>query len=111
MELVVALGHSVTHDWTRRAPDPDWPIHERQQYLRECGYADYQGVLECDVLVLVNHNDSRDSLAEFGIALGLGKRVIVYRPERRRGVFFHLVEQVSTLGALAALLRGAGADA
>lgn len=89
MTALRILGHSITHDWTNEAVDPSWPEWQQAEYLQECGSHDYRGVIDADCLVLINHEKSRDAMAEFGIALGRGIPVVVLFPERRSSVFFH----------------------
>lgn len=89
MARLRAAGHVITHDWTTEAPDPAWCAPERDAYLDKCGAADYQGVVDADALVLINHPLARDAMAEFGIALGLGRPTFVLYPDRKPSVFFH----------------------
>lgn len=88
MGVLKGLGHTITHDWTKERVQPGWSEEETTAYLATCGANDARGVRECDVLVLVNHDKCRDSMTEFGMALGLGKPAIVLFPGRRSSVFF-----------------------
>lgn len=89
MRALTAAGHSISHDWTGEALDPAWTVEAQAEYLQKCGAADYAGVALADALVLVNHTEARDSMAEMGIALGMETPVLVLYPERRSSVFFH----------------------
>jgi hypothetical protein len=105
MHALRAAGHVITHDWTGEAIDPAWPVERQEAYLRACGTADFEGVAEADALVLVNHQASRDAMAEFGMALGLGTPVFVLYPERRSSVFFHYAVPVGSVPELLEQLR------
>jgi nucleoside 2-deoxyribosyltransferase len=89
MSLLREVGHDITWDWTSEALDPSWPKAQQDAYLQKCGAADYQGVVNADALVLINHDKARDAMTEFGVAIGLGRPVFVLYPERRSSVFFH----------------------
>jgi hypothetical protein len=104
--LLEAIGHKITHDWTKERCLDEWTEEEKVDYLAKCGAADARAVRACEVLVLVNHEDSRDSMAEFGMAFGMGKQIVVFHPERRGSVFFHEpgVHLAATMPELLALL-------
>lgn len=100
MDILSRAGHTVTHDWTREAVDPEWDLDRQAAYLQRCGAADFEGVVRADALVLVNHPASRDAMAEFGIALGRGLDVFVLYPARRASVFFHRAHLCNTIPEL-----------
>jgi hypothetical protein len=108
MSILREVGHDITWDWTGEALDPSWPKSQQDAYLQQCGARDYQGVVDADALVLINHDKARDAMAEFGVALGLGRPVFVLYPERRSSVFFHRATQCATVDELliALLLPG-----
>ena len=110
-------GATITHDWTRE--DASEATGAVQDYLTECADNDFRGIEECDVLILLDHPDCRSAYCEVGIALGLGKHVIVVSPVESmaggiphpQNLFHLLVTCVDTLGgalvALAAFAEGA----
>jgi hypothetical protein len=93
-EVIAALrsdGHEITHDWTERGLEKAGLVEgttEADTFLEECGREDFIGVQACEALVLLAHPECRDALVEFGMALGMGKFVVVVNPERRRSVFY-----------------------
>lgn len=97
MAALKAAGHSITFDWTHEKIDPAWDVARQERYFQTCGQNDFQGVSDADAVVLVNHTLARDAMAEFGIALGMGKPVLVLYPERRASVFFHRASLCATL--------------
>lgn len=105
MATLREAGHTITHDWTHEKLDPAWPKAQQAEYLQSCGARDFLGVTQADVVVLVNHAKSRDAMAEFGVALGLGKKVVVLYPERRSSVFFHRAVCVASVLELLTALR------
>lgn len=100
MAALRILGHKITHDWTNEAIDPAWPREQQETYLQDCGASDLAGVLAADVLVLVNHQDCRDAMTEFGIAIGVRAKTYVLYPERRNSVFFHRAVLCSSIPEL-----------
>jgi len=79
MEMFEARGHTITCDWTKHiAPERDIQVgnHGIKTYAEE----DLEGVRECDVLVAYMSNPDifyKGAWIEIGIALGLGKKVII----------------------------------
>jgi nucleoside 2-deoxyribosyltransferase len=104
MEILREAGHVVTHDWTLEEVQPDWSEQYAADYLQRCGAQDFAGVVKADALVLINHEASRDAMAEFGIALGKGIPVFVLHAERRGSVFFHRATLTSGIDQLLAAL-------
>jgi hypothetical protein len=98
------MGHEITVDWTQEIVDPEWPVAEKEAYLQDCGTRDYYGVMEADLVILINHEKARDAMVEWGLAMGAGVTNIVMYPERRHSVFWHLADDrcdsVETLKAL-----------
>jgi hypothetical protein len=105
MDALIKAGHGVTHDWTLAKVPDGFTEKERNAFLQECGRADYEGVMEADALVLINHDLARDAMAEFGAALGAGIPVFVLYPGRRESVFFHRATLVYSPGQLLEKLR------
>lgn len=100
MAALRAAGHVITHDWTQDRLEPDWTPEQKDAYLQNSGRKDFEGVCTANALVLVNHADCRDSMTEFGIALGLYTPVYVLHRERRASVFFHRATHVSSIAEL-----------
>lgn len=91
-ELLVNLGHYVTHDWTFEDAS-NKTGEERERYLRLCAHKDLDGVKNCDVILLINYLKCAGAFTELGIALGLGKHVVVvdgYKDDLPRNIFFYL---------------------
>lgn len=74
------LGFEITHDWT---PDD-------ASDLQKSAVEDFEGVLQADFLVVLNHTLLYGAAVEIGIALGLGRPVYVIGPQVRDNVFWHL---------------------
>lgn len=100
MDALKAAGHRITHDWTYEALDPSWSPEQQDAYLQVCGAEDAAGVHKADALVLINHPELRDAMAEFGMALGQDKAVFVLYPGRRASVFFHRTTLCESLAEL-----------
>lgn len=100
MDILRKAGHVITHDWTSEAIDPAWPKEQQDEYLQTCGASDYRGVCDSDAVVLINHDKSRDAMAEFGMALGMDRLVFVLYPERRLSVFFHMARLCNSIPEL-----------
>jgi hypothetical protein len=85
MRKLESKGHVITHDWTQEdAGNAD------NDYLRTCAAKDVQGVKDCDALVLINHPAVCGALVEFGIALGLGKHLILVDYDGPSAIFYRL---------------------
>ena len=91
MNRLRAVGHEVTHDWTYEDPG-DLQGDALASFLTHCAEADMNGVLEADILVLINHKLAFGAAAEMGMAIAWGKVVYVVGPEIRDNIFFHLKE-------------------
>jgi len=105
MSILIALGHQISHDWTDHEVDRQQSEQEQRTFLERCGFDDYEGVLKADAVILVNHAECHDSMAEFGMAVGANKPVCVYHPSRRFSVFFHLCSQAHDLPTLLSIIR------
>jgi hypothetical protein len=98
-----AAGHKVTHNWAIG------PACRYSSADAEIAATDVIGVKTAQVLLLLWEEGMLGANVEFGIALGLGKRIIVvgwFRPDAGgsggqgdRNVFYHLpsVVHVATL--------------
>lgn len=100
MEVLRAVGHEITCDWTTEQLDTNWPKEKQEAYLQECGARDYQGVMGAGAVILLNHKDCRDSMTEFGLALGAKIPALVLYPHRRASVFFHRATPIASIGEL-----------
>lgn len=85
-ERLRACGHTITYDWTAQ------PISETgdPQERRELAEAERDGVLDADLLILLDHNRPRGALIEMGMALGTGKETMVLIEDRGPSLFYHL---------------------
>ncbi len=92
-------GHTITHDWTKEDTnswsnalhsDSDMPKEERFARARK----DCEGILEAQwVWILAPHDRGAAGLwAEFGIAVGLRKPVMVSGANCRRTIFTELAQ-------------------
>jgi nucleoside 2-deoxyribosyltransferase len=99
----IAAGIDVISDWTEREADEDQTLVSRQN----AALLDFEQVRQCNTLVIVNAMKSEGKASEMGMALALGKRVILIGP-RDTNVFYDLpqVEQVATISAAIELLGG-----
>lgn len=103
MRIVKRLGHEITHDWTVKL---DQAMLDRQRVEmtetgrelqeREMAIADREGVRDADVLLIVSSEHALvGALIEAGMALGLGKQVIMVKAPMESfpsSVFWHLPE-------------------
>ncbi len=90
-QLLRDAGHEISCDWTvedETGKEGDELTAYRYQYAE----ADYHGVADADIVVVLNHPQGFGLATEFGIALALGKAIIVVDPEARTNVFYHLAQ-------------------
>jgi hypothetical protein len=81
IDRLIAIGHVVTHDWTRCEGYERRPLEHE---FSEWAAADLRGVALADVLwLLAPEGKSEGSHAELGAALILQKRVIVSGPKAK----------------------------
>ncbi len=79
-------GHVITYDWTKHEPSTP------KDMLYQCAVNDLEGVVSCDVFMLLWHPALKGGLVELGAALALRKGVIVIgapHPNDQPCVFFH----------------------
>src|SRR3990167_7650252 len=80
-------GHEVTHAW--------WKVdetHINNVKKMECAKADMFGVMNADVVVLINSKKSEGKAVEQGIAIGLGIPIIaVGNRGQHSGNIFHFL--------------------
>jgi nucleoside 2-deoxyribosyltransferase len=89
MAEVTAEGHTITHDWTQADPDQIHPDN-MADFLRQCAMDDADGVLMCDVLVLLAHPNGRGMFVEEGIAIAKNIPVVVVKRELGENIYFHM---------------------
>ena len=83
------IGYEVTHDWTGEDPG-ERTGEELEAFLRDCAIGDYEGVLNADCVLLLNHDRAFGAMVETGLALAWGKVVYVVAPQVRDNIFYHL---------------------
>lgn len=89
--LLRAAGHEITHDWTvesvgtRTGP-------ELKEFLENCAHADFMGVTDADILLLINHPLGKGMWVEMGMALAFRIPILAVFPERSDNIFMHLPE-------------------
>lgn len=91
-----ALGHTITSRWVKPDCDHVLPTGLSQQAAddqrRRFAQEDFDDVQACDMLVSLMEEPRSNSRGgrhvEFGIALGMGKRLVIIGP--RETVFHHL---------------------
>jgi nucleoside 2-deoxyribosyltransferase len=112
MQAIRDAGHRITHDWTvgienQRPADPV----ERERVRQAAALADVAGIRAADVLVLLDHDKGFGMYVEMGVAIGLGKPVIVV-DERYHQVFFSLptVRLAETVEQAIALLSAVSSE-
>lgn len=81
---VRACGHEITYDWTTQMIGDTG-----EQAARELAEAERDGVLDADLLILIDHNRPRGALIELGMALGTGKETLVLLEEERKPSLFY----------------------
>lgn len=72
-------GHQVTHRWWEYEEPPgcNYPSNDESPELEDIAASDYIGVVQCDALVLLNTQKSEGKAVETGIAIALGKPIIL----------------------------------
>lgn len=82
-------GHKITHKWWEyEGTDQTAESHE---FLRECAIHDVEGVLNADVVLLINSSKSEGKAVEQGLAIAAGKTIIgVGQNGESMNVFHHL---------------------
>lgn len=92
MRALEDKGHSITYDWTKYEKDISQMEEgeERQLVAIDASLKDYQGVVDCDVLIVIDKPLCISTHTELGIALPIKKRVVVVHNEESRNLFFNL---------------------
>jgi nucleoside 2-deoxyribosyltransferase len=87
------LGFKISHDWT--GEDATGKTGEAlNTFLQYSATDDFNGVMACDFVVLLNNEKCFGAMVEFGMALALGRVVYVVGPQLRDNIFYHLPEQM-----------------
>lgn len=105
-----AKGHTITHKWW--VYEGKGEEHETEKFMKDCAVKDYNGVADCDVVVVYNSAKSEGKATEQGIALALEKRIVCWTPtdsSPTSNIFHHMYhyKHVKTLEEmLDAVARG-----
>lgn len=89
MVLLQSAGHSITHDWTVHE-DGERGGEELLAFFRLCAQQDFDGVVNADAILVLNHELGKGMFTEMGIAQALGKPVVVVDISRSNNIFFYL---------------------
>jgi hypothetical protein len=111
MEALESAGHSITHDWTGEVSEGK-EEDELKQFLLKCASADFEGVRNCDLLLLLNHQHGKGMFTELGMALAFNKKVIVIDGWKANNIFFSLPNctMVKTVGEAIDLIQTIGKE-
>ncbi len=91
-QQIEALGHQITWKWWTTPDIPEKLGHDKE--LREQAINDLNGVRSADLLVVVNSAKSEGKAVEQGLALGLGKPIIIVgNPAEHSANVFHYLPQ------------------
>lgn len=88
-EQLRAMGFEITHDWTNEAIPAGTP-EEVAKFFESAALADYNGVLEADAVLVLNHDRLFGGATEMGLALAWGRTCYVVQPDIRDNIFYHL---------------------
>lgn len=92
MEMMLARGHELTFDWTR-VPEALTDEDRVRSAAR-----DFHGVVEADAVIVLHDDQLCNGLVELGVALALGKRIMVVGPpfrfDARRQPIFYWIPKV-----------------
>lgn len=88
-EILRKRGHTITHDWTTEDASK-YTGEDLAKFKAECAFKDYQGVKDCDLILVLNHEKLYGGAAEMGMAIALDKKVVVVGESIRENIFFHL---------------------
>ena len=103
-EKLKTMGFIHTYDWTQ---------HERSStinQLSEIGRKEKEAIIEADFLIVILPA-GKGSHIEFGIALGLGKKIYLYSPNEEvnhfetTSTFYHLPEVEICIGEIEELIE------
>jgi hypothetical protein len=91
-------GCTITHDWTLEVEAHRY-IEPSEVELQRYALADYRGVVDCDVLLVLTPERpdwGKGMHTELGIALDRHRRIVVTGPGRCSNVFMYLCERYAT---------------
>lgn len=92
IDRLIAIGHFVTHDWTRCE---GYDVAPTDAQLAGHALADLIGVDLADVFWLIAPAEKSEGAgSELGAALLAGKRVIVSGPSAYRNIFARLASEI-----------------
>lgn len=113
-DTIEAKGHTITHKWWNTEDVAE--AVRTDLFNRERASEDVQGVLDCDLMILINSAKSEGKALEQGIAIAEGKPIIAIgkRGEHSQNVFHYLsnyiwvddlFQALTTLNIVAWLLK------
>lgn len=96
MKHVIAAGHEITYDWTQDVEKfgGDDPRKVPHEVMLRAATNDRQGVIDCDLFILMWSDLCFGAIVETGMALALHKQVWIIgdSEEIRFNVFWYLPE-------------------
>jgi nucleoside 2-deoxyribosyltransferase len=112
-KLLQMRGHSITSRWVKPGDDHVIPTGTSDQAAdserRRFAMEDVDDVLACDWMISLmeepRSNGRGGRHIEFGIALGLGKRLTIIGP---RETVFHHLDQIEQFDTVEAFLKSEG---
>lgn len=106
-EKVELYGHTITHKWWEIEDIPEEA--RTASLLKEQALKDVEGVINADVVLLVNSAKSEGKATESGIAIASGKPIIAIgrRGEHSQNVF-HYLDNFNWVGTVEEAIEGIG---
>lgn len=101
---LINKGYVHTYDWTKNEQA------SALEDLREIGQQEKEAVMEADFIIILLPA-GKGSHIEFGIALGLGKRIYLYSPDEEvnrfetTSTFYHLPVVQKCIGTIEELIE------
>jgi nucleoside 2-deoxyribosyltransferase len=106
-DAVSVMGHTITHNWW--AYEGEGEHTESLEFLRKCAEMDVEAVRTADVVVVLNTYKSEGKAAEQGIAIALGKPIIVITPgEKPSSNIFHYLPNYTHVTTVKEALEAIG---
>jgi nucleoside 2-deoxyribosyltransferase len=99
MGQLQTMGHEITFDWTIHDAAGKTP-EELVGYLQTCAEQDATGVVQADLLFLIDHPACKGAYTELGLAAALDKHIIVVGAVNspvtgmKQNIFMHLPEVI-----------------
>jgi nucleoside 2-deoxyribosyltransferase len=106
---LVNKGYVHTYDWTKNAQGRDEKTFTFED-LKEIGQKEKDAVIDSDFIVVLLPG-GKGTHIEFGIALGLGKKILLYSPDaaidqvEETSTFYHLPEVEKCYGTMDELVE------